>query len=102
VPRVLFESSVSPPLAVDVPDGGRLLDTCDEHGAPIPFSCRGASCGTCRIDVLEGIDELEPAADEELDILDIFGDSPRARRLACQARMRPGLGVLRIRTVNEE
>jgi 2Fe-2S ferredoxin len=99
VPRVVFESS-SPALAVDAVDGGRLLDLCDEQSAPVPFSCRGASCGTCRIDVLEGIDELEPPRDEELDVLDIFGDDPRKRRLACQARMRPGLATLRIRPVD--
>jgi len=85
---------------VDAPDGGALCDLCDEHLAPIPFSCRGASCGTCRIDVLEGAAELEPPADEELDVLDIFGDDARKRRLACQAKMRAGLAVLRVRAVD--
>jgi hypothetical protein len=33
---------------------------------------------------------LEPPADDELDVLDIFGDDPSARRLACQARLRFG------------
>jgi ferredoxin len=97
VPLIIFESPESPPIEVDAPGGGPLVDICDEHGAPVPFSCRSASCGTCRLDVLEGEGLLEPPADDELDVLDIFGDDPRARRLACQARVRQGPGRLRVR-----
>jgi len=97
VPLIVFESPGSPPLEVSAPDGGRLVDICDERGAPVPFSCRSASCGTCRVDVLEGAGLLEPPADEELDVLDVFGDDPGARRLACQVRVRPGPGRLRVR-----
>jgi ferredoxin len=97
--RVLFESTEAPSVEVDAPDGARLVDLCDERNAPVPFSCRSASCGTCRIDVLEGGELLEPPRDEELDILDIFGDDPAKRRLACQARARPGPGRVRVRAV---
>jgi ferredoxin len=99
VPRVVFEPALSvnePSLEVDAP-GGRLVDLCDERHAAVPFSCRSASCGTCRIDVLEGADLLEPPRDEELDILDIFGDDPGKRRLACQARLRDAEGRVRVR-----
>jgi 2Fe-2S ferredoxin len=99
--KVFILSATLPALEVDVPEGGPLVDVCDTYTADIPFSCRGASCGTCRIDVLEGADQLEPPADEELDVLDIFGDDPSKRRLACQAKTRPGLGVLRVRAVND-
>ena len=54
-----------------------------------------------RVDVLEGGDLLEPPRDEELDILEIFGDSPQSRRLACQACIRPGAGKLRIRPADD-
>jgi ferredoxin len=97
MPLVVFESSEAPTLEVEAPAGTRLIDLCDERNAPVPFSCRSASCGTCRIDVLEGGELLEPPKDEELDILDIFGDSPGRRRLACQARLGAGDGRLRVR-----
>jgi ferredoxin len=104
MPRVVFEpprsapaASASPPVEIDVPEGGPLVDLCDECGAPVPFSCRSASCGTCRIDVLEGADLLEPPRDDELDVLDIFGDDPSRTRLCCQARARPGTGKIRVR-----
>jgi ferredoxin len=97
MPVVVFESPEAPPLEVAVPEGGALVDLCDAESAPVPFSCRSASCGTCRVDVLEGADLLEPPADEELEILDIFGDDPAARRLACQARVKLGDGRIRVR-----
>jgi ferredoxin len=102
VPRIVFESldGSAPTVEVDAPDGARLVDLCDERNAPVPFSCRSASCGTCRIDVLEGADLLEAPRDEELDVLDIFGDTPGSRRLACQARALPGGGCVRVRPVD--
>ena len=97
MPVVVFECPGLPALEVPAPPGARLLDLCDERSAGVPFSCRSASCGTCRIDVLEGTDLLEAPADEELDVLDIFGDDPTRCRLACQVRVRGGDGRLRVR-----
>lgn len=103
--RVTFEGheagAAGRATVIDAAPGTRLLDLCDEHGAPVPFSCRSASCGTCRIDVLEGADLLEPPRDEELDVLDIFGDDPSRRRLACQARVGAGDGLLRVRPADD-
>jgi 2Fe-2S ferredoxin len=101
MPLVVFESHGTRRVETDAPDGARLIDLCDEHDAPVPFSCRSASCGTCRIDVLEGADLLEAPRDEELDILDIFGDDPARRRLGCQARVKAGGGCVRVRPVED-
>lgn len=97
VPVVRFEAPYAPPLEVDTPEGGRLLDVCDAHGAAIPFSCRSATCGTCRVDVLEGLDLLEPPARAEIELLALLGNDPRRCRLACQARVRRASGRLWIR-----
>jgi ferredoxin len=99
MPLLVFESAEAgtATVEVDAPEGGRLVDFCDERAAPVPFSCRSASCGTCRVDVLEGGNLLEPPRDEELDVLDIFGDDPARRRLACQAQVRAGNGRVRVR-----
>ncbi|MGD0530129.1 MAG: 2Fe-2S iron-sulfur cluster-binding protein [Polyangiaceae bacterium] len=96
---VVFESAEPgvPTVEVEAPAGTRLVDLCDEASAPVPFSCRSASCGTCRVDVLEGAELLEPPRDEELDVLDIFGDDPSRRRLACQAQIRSATGRIHVR-----
>ena len=51
-------------VEANAPEGGRLVDFCDELRAPIPFSCRSASCGTCRMEILEGTELLEPPRDD--------------------------------------
>jgi len=99
MPTVRFLSDEGD-LEVDVPEGGPLVDVCDEHDAPVPFSCRSASCGTCRLDVLEGLDAFEPPSVEETDVLRVFADPP-TRRLACQARLRPGPGLVVVRPAEE-
>ncbi len=104
VPLVVFEprpGEPSPPLEVPAPEGGALVDVCDDHRTNVPFSCRSANCGTCRVEVLEGATELLPPKDDELDVLDLFA-APANVRLACQATMKPGLACLRVRPVDEE
>jgi 2Fe-2S ferredoxin len=96
--QVVFETlDGEPPVSVEAPGEARLVDLCDEESAPVPFSCRSACCGTCRVAVLEGGELLEPAQEDELEVLDAFGDDPAAVRLACQARLRAGPGRLRVR-----
>jgi ferredoxin len=105
---VIFDSSGSPLLEVSAPDGARLIDLCDERCAPVPFSCRSASCGTCRVEVLQGADLLDPPGEEELVVLRVFGHVPGAYRLACQAKFRTVAGpgaealVLRIRAAQDD
>jgi ferredoxin len=98
---IVFETKKGPVLTVPLPDGGSLADLCDEKNAPIPFSCRSASCGTCCIEVLEGENQLLAPADEELDVLDALDRKAPKHRLACQAIAKGGQGLLRIRSVDE-
>lgn len=102
MPNVVFESKGLPPRVVAAPEGGSLADLCDAHDAPIPFSCRSANCGTCRMEVLEGSDQLMPPQDDELDVLDIFMVAPPRYRLACQSQMKPGMATLRVRAIDDE
>jgi ferredoxin len=82
---------------VDVPEGGEVVDICDHHFAPIPFSCRSASCGTCQVEVLEGEELLEPPNEAEAELLPFLGGKGR---LACQARVRPDVqGVIKLKSI---
>jgi len=97
VPKIEFlGNSIGPTKVVDVETGGELVDICDHSFAPIPFSCRSASCGTCHIEILAGADLLAPPEEQEEELLDILGGEGTAR-LACQARVKPGPGLIRIR-----
>ncbi len=99
MPRVEFVGGAKArDKAVDVPEGGALVDLCDQVLAPVPFSCRSASCGTCQVQVLEGAELLEPASEEEQDLLDLLDDG-EGSRLACQARVKPGPGLVRLRPI---
>jgi len=99
MPTIEFEGvGLAADKLAEAPDGGELVDICDRVLAPIPFSCRSASCGTCHIEVLAGAELLERPNAEEADLLDIL-DGPETSRLACQARVKAGPGFIRIRPV---
>jgi 2Fe-2S ferredoxin len=103
MPQVTFVSSDGlRKKTVDAKGGVSLADLCDDHEAPIPFSCRSASCATCHIEVLEGQEALAPPADEELDVLDAIQSPPPRNRLCCQAKLQPNATVnVVVRAQNE-
>ncbi len=97
MPRIEFlGNELGPPVTAEAEGGGPLLDICDEHRAPVEFSCRSTSCGTCRVEVLAGADLLEPPMEEERDVLEVFAAQPE-QRLACAVRARPEPGLVRLR-----
>lgn len=86
---------------VDVKVGTALVDVCDENPeAEVPFSCRSASCGTCRVRVKEGMALLAKPKDDELDVLEVFGDGKDVR-LCCQIQL-TGDGNLVLEVVEPE
>jgi 2Fe-2S ferredoxin len=99
--RIVVETSDGKAVQMDADEGAALADVFDEHAAPVPFGCRSASCGTCRIDVLEGVEELLPPEEDELDVLALFDADPAATRLACQARLHPGAKRVRVRPAQD-
>lgn len=95
--RVRFEPS-GYETEIDAPV--ELIDVTDEHPeADVPYSCRSASCGTCRVEVLEGAEALAPADEDERDVLEIFGDEG-AVRLCCQLKLAKDADKLVLRVVD--
>lgn len=72
---------------IDVSVNSRIVDVCDDNPrSEVPFSCRSASCGTCRVAVVQGGEAFpKPESDEE-GVLEMFGSEPGVR-LACQLRI---------------
>ncbi len=83
--RVRFEPSG---FEVDAEPGEAIMDITDANpAADVPYSCRAATCGTCRVQVVEGGEALSAPDEFELEVLDIFGDTPDKVRLCCQAKL---------------
>ena len=86
MPRVIIEPH--PPF--EVPVGTTLLDASEDAGVELESDCGGvAACNACRVEVLEGYDNLSPQGPEEDPFLDADG-----QRLGCQAQV---LGDVRVR-----
>lgn len=67
-----------------VEDGDPIAEACEEAG--VPFACTEGVCGTCVIEVREGMENLSPFTQEEEDFL---GDMEH-ERLACQCKLKCG------------
>lgn len=99
VALVVFQgNSIGREKRVEAEEGAELVDICDEVLAPVPFSCRSASCGTCQVEVLEGAELLEAPGPEERELLDLLA-GPANNRLACQAKLGKRSGVIRLKPV---
>ena len=77
-----------------------LLDIALAEGISIQHACGGfCACTTCHCEIEEGLDNLAPADEEELERLDVLeGRTPKSR-LACQAKIR---GNVVVRVVNTD
>lgn len=79
--RLIFENSEE---EREVEDGSALHEICEEAG--VPFACTEGVCGTCVIEIVEGMENLSPFTEEEKDFL---GEQEK-ERLACQCKLKGG------------
>jgi ferredoxin len=70
---------------MDLADGSAIKEACEEFG--VPFACEEGVCGTCVIEVEQGMENLSAFTQEEEDFLGEMG----CERLACQCRIQSGL-----------
>lgn len=70
---------------IEVPDEEKIATACEDAG--VPFACTEGVCGTCVIEVKEGMENLSSFTQEEKDFL---GDMS-CERLACQCRIKKGI-----------
>lgn len=71
--------------------GAILLDGLLKNDIALEHECGGTlACGTCRVVVREGFENLAPASEDEQDMLDRAGATGPGARLACQATGRGG------------
>lgn len=68
----------------EIDDDAPIASACEEAG--VPFACTEGVCGTCVIEVKEGMENLSPFTQEEEDFLGEMG----CERLACQCKLKKG------------
>lgn len=73
---------------IEVPDGSPTMNAAEELG--VPFGCRQGVCGTCKVEVVEGMENLEPKNDRELE-LNLDGNY----RSMCQCKIKSGTVKIR-------
>lgn len=79
--KIIFEDTQE---EVELADGSAIQQTCEEAG--IPFACTEGICGTCVIEVTEGMENLSEFNQAEEDFLGELGNE----RLACQCKIKQG------------
>jgi ferredoxin len=86
----------------EVKDGELIWDELERLGTKLPAGCLAGSCGTCRINVLEGEDSLAPKGAIETETVNHLMDQYKKKygedflrdktiRLACRARIKGSL-----------
>lgn len=68
----------------EIEDGTSLQPICEDAG--VPFACTEGICGTCIVEVEEGMENLTERTQEEIDFL---GETEH-ERLACQCKIKGG------------
>lgn len=79
--KLIFEDTGE---EAEIPDGAPIAEACEEAG--VPFACTEGVCGTCVIEVAEGMDNLSEFTQEEQDFLGELDNE----RLACQCKIKGG------------
>lgn len=84
MPTVTFYQSGK---SVELNQNSELLDLENTDQRELDFGCRAAGCGTCAIEVVAGLHNLNPKNEDEEDMLDRLDINGPNCRLACQCRL---------------
>lgn len=81
---------------VEIPEGESLLEGAHTHGIGLEGACEGSlACSTCHVVVEPGwYRKLEPASEDEEDVLDAAFKVTPTSRLGCQIKMNAALDGL--------
>lgn len=85
--KVIFEGTGE---EIELEDNSPIAEACEEAG--VPFACTEGVCGTCVIEVTEGMKNLSTFTEAEEDFLGELDQE----RLACQCTIQSGCVKLKI------
>ena len=83
--------------------GTRLLELAQGAGMPLEGTCEGQmACSTCHVIIArDWFHRLEPASEDEEDMLDLAAGVARTSRLSCQIMLGDRLDGLEVRIPGE-
>jgi len=83
-------------VSAEVDSGELLLRAGEKAGVEMEAGCFNCFCGTCVVEVITGIDNLEQPTPQELEILDGWNKDAQRYRLACCTRITRDEVVIRV------
>jgi ferredoxin, 2Fe-2S len=83
--------------SAEVESGELLLKAGEKAGVEMEAGCFNCFCGTCLVEVVAGMQNLDAPSDDELDVLDQWNKDPDHFRLSCCVKVKgPGDIVIRL------
>ena len=55
-------------LAINVKPGATIQDVVEASGSALPFGCRDGQCGTCVVEIVQGMEFLSPKNEKEFKV----------------------------------
>ena len=103
MPKLTFIDPDGSKKQIDTPGGITVMVIAQSNGIDIEGACEGGmACSTCHVIVdSDWFDRLNPASEEEEDMLDLAFGLARTSRLGCQITMTDELDGLVVSLPNE-
>lgn len=101
--KVTFITAQDNRIAGEAAPGTRLLEVGQNLGLPLEGTCEGQmACSTCHVVVTpDWFARLDPASDDEEDMLDLAAGVTRTSRLSCQIVLTDALDGLEVHIPEE-
>ena len=86
-------------LAINVKPGSTIQDVVEASGSALPFGCRDGECGTCVVEIEQGMEFLSEINEKEIKVIkeSCAGTCTDNTRLSCQMKVVKPNGVIRIK-----
>lgn len=99
MPKINFVNKDGSTIAVEAPSGLSVLEVAHKHKIDIEGACEGSlACSTCHVIVDEGdFKKLDPATEDEEDMLDLAFGLTKTSRLCCQIIMEEKLDGITVK-----
>jgi len=89
-------------ISEEIAENTTIYDGLHDKGHDLPHGCLAGSCGSCRVEILEGMDNLAPPGAVELDTITSLKSSLNLKddfplRLTCRAKIKGAVKIKLLR-----